>query len=343
MGKPPTPKQNDSSLTEDPSDSLSHESSSSTEHKNSAGTSGDARTSAAALTEKRREKRHNKAKTLLQKAVQQGFRPPEDYLDHNKGFKAYNLLNALLEETALGPSQVHTVQYSKQISLPVKLRELLAKTMLHKEYLGRRLSNLRRSIDYIAGDQLPRLTGGMAEKLEACRRFKPREKEDIAGDTGTNQNIHKNLDPDGEAAAPAPHSADEDAADPKQHALYPRCIIIVGGAYRACDIAAVLKDIRGVVTMFAKHHDLDAVVSQIASNHFVYRHCNIAVGTPSRIAQLIARDAVRLNRLKSVVFDSGYIDLKNRSTFEYADVRCDAVSLYKAAFCDLDDIHYYIL
>jgi hypothetical protein len=120
-------------------------------------------------------------------------------------------------------------------------------------------------------------------------------------------------------------------------AASPTVIILCASANRVCD---VYKELRGVYKgyaavskQFSRHNKLEEAVAELREVLSHGGNPSIVVGTPSRIARLLALDAVDLARCERLVFDLE-VDAKGRTAFEYADILAEIRAMWTSVVRD---------
>eukprot|EP00128_Syssomonas_multiformis_P005055 Colp12_sorted_trinity150504_noHs@9995 len=107
----------------------------------------------------------------------------------------------------------------------------------------------------------------------------------------------------------------------------PVLLIITSAGIRSADVFRALGDFNKecrVGKLFAKHMKVPEQVAFLKGTHI-----KIAVGTPNRLCKLIEEGALKLDRLKYVLVDATYRDVKNRSLFQMTELVSDLLTLYK--------------
>ncbi|KAI4284135.1 MAG: hypothetical protein L6R38_001632 [Xanthoria sp. 2 TBL-2021] len=116
------------------------------------------------------------------------------------------------------------------------------------------------------------------------------------------------------------HGASTDLSQAPVKPGSPHTLVLTGAALRAAELSRVLRKFQGkeatVAKLFAKHIKLkDATV-------FVKKtRINIGVGTPTRIIDLLAERALRLEKLERVIIDTSFLDCKKRSIFDMKETQ----------------------
>ncbi|KAI0125074.1 U3-containing 90S pre-ribosomal complex subunit-domain containing protein [Xylariales sp. AK1849] len=108
---------------------------------------------------------------------------------------------------------------------------------------------------------------------------------------------------------------------PKQKGS-PHTIIVAGAGLRAADVVRAVRKYQGtgkkenaVAKLFAKHIKMDEAVQFLASHR-----TGLAVGTPTRLNDLIENGALSLENLERVVVDASHIDQKKRTVFDMKEI-----------------------
>ncbi|KAI9733372.1 MAG: hypothetical protein M1834_003456 [Cirrosporium novae-zelandiae] len=95
----------------------------------------------------------------------------------------------------------------------------------------------------------------------------------------------------------------------------PHTLYISAAALRVCDITRALRKFQTktslVAKLFAKHVKLAESIEYVRKTRI-----GIAVGTPSRLKDLIDADALSLDNCEQIIIDASYIDLKKRCIFD---------------------------
>ncbi|KAF6133967.1 hypothetical protein GIB67_040731 [Kingdonia uniflora] len=108
----------------------------------------------------------------------------------------------------------------------------------------------------------------------------------------------------------------------------PAVLVISTSALRSLELFRSLRPLTAecrAAKLFAKHMKIEEQVSALKSR------VNIASGTPSRINKLIDMDALRISRLKLLVFDM-HTDAKGYSLLSLPQVSDEFWELYKTQF-----------
>ncbi|KAL8784564.1 MAG: hypothetical protein Q9213_003912 [Squamulea squamosa] len=100
----------------------------------------------------------------------------------------------------------------------------------------------------------------------------------------------------------------------------PHTLVVTGAALRAAELTRLLRKFQSkdatVTKLFAKHIKLNDAAAFVKKTRI-----NIGVGTPSRIIDLIAEQALRLEKLESVIIDTSFLDRKKRSIFDMKETQ----------------------
>ncbi|KAL8914163.1 MAG: hypothetical protein Q9171_001158 [Xanthocarpia ochracea] len=100
----------------------------------------------------------------------------------------------------------------------------------------------------------------------------------------------------------------------------PHTLVLTGAALRAAELSRVLRKFQKkdatVAKLFAKHIKLQDATAFVKKTRI-----NIGVGTPSRIIDLIAEGALRLETLERVVIDCSFLDRKKRNIFDMKETQ----------------------
>ncbi|TVY57570.1 Protein CMS1 [Lachnellula cervina] len=100
----------------------------------------------------------------------------------------------------------------------------------------------------------------------------------------------------------------------------PHTIIVTAAGLRAAEIARVVRKLQTkdatVAKLFAKHIKL-----QDSVNFLKTTRTGIAVGTPTRLKDLMDDGALAVDRLERIVIDASHIDLKKRGILEMKDTQ----------------------
>ncbi|KAI9819392.1 MAG: hypothetical protein M1826_001141 [Phylliscum demangeonii] len=95
----------------------------------------------------------------------------------------------------------------------------------------------------------------------------------------------------------------------------PHTLVVTGAGIRAADLVRALRKFRtpqaDVAKLFAKHIKLKE-----AEDYVKKTRIGIAVGTPTRILDLLKAGALSVERLDRIVVDSSYVDQKRRGIFD---------------------------
>lgn len=309
------------------------------------------------LTEKRRLKRQEFSQQAIETAINNGWRPKDNYYI-DPTFSAAEHLNRLFKTKIYTKANCTMIRYKKAITLPIRLRELLARVDGYEkmDILGRRLTNFRDAIEYWAKITLPRLTVEEQERILELRHTNIKKlDEDVDGShiveparKWLDASKHKILDADSEDS----NKNDELKEAQKIEGsttfgtpglVTPIVLVLTSSAYRICDMGSVMKDFGGISLFFARHQPLPAMVNQIRRGSLLYDSCRVAIGSPGRILKLIESNCFNLHLLTTVILDVGYIDKKNRTPFEYDDIRADLLTLYEKYIVHCKNVHFLLL
>ncbi|KAH8601954.1 U3-containing 90S pre-ribosomal complex subunit-domain containing protein [Bisporella sp. PMI_857] len=100
----------------------------------------------------------------------------------------------------------------------------------------------------------------------------------------------------------------------------PHTIIVTAAGLRAADLARVVRKFQTkdatVAKLFAKHIKLKDSISFLKSTR-----TGIAVGTPTRLKDLMDEGALAIDRLERIVIDSSHIDVKKRGILEMKETQ----------------------
>eukprot|EP00118_Oscarella_pearsei_P026600 m.835 g.835 ORF g.835 m.835 type:complete len:228 (+) comp4982_c0_seq1:28-711(+) len=105
----------------------------------------------------------------------------------------------------------------------------------------------------------------------------------------------------------------------------PFLLIVCSSAQRAVNLIrelASLQEPTKVAKLFAKHFKVEAQMSYLATHM-----CNIAVGTPNRLTNLIEKDGLKLESLKYFVIDWTWQDKKQRTIANLPELSQDLSTL----------------
>ncbi|KAI9885393.1 MAG: hypothetical protein M1823_002820 [Watsoniomyces obsoletus] len=95
----------------------------------------------------------------------------------------------------------------------------------------------------------------------------------------------------------------------------PHTLMITGAALRAADLSRVLRRFKtkdaSVAKLFAKHIKFKEAEQLVRSSRI-----GIAVGTPTRVLDLIQAGALSTEHLQRVILDASYQDAKQRNMFD---------------------------
>ncbi|TVY48120.1 Protein CMS1 [Lachnellula occidentalis] len=100
----------------------------------------------------------------------------------------------------------------------------------------------------------------------------------------------------------------------------PHTIIVTAAGLRAAEIARVVRNLQTkdatVAKLFAKHIKLQDSIKFLKTTR-----TGIAVGTPTRLKDLMDDGALAVDRLERIVIDASHIDLKKRGILEMKDTQ----------------------
>ncbi|KAH8802779.1 U3-containing 90S pre-ribosomal complex subunit-domain containing protein [Xylogone sp. PMI_703] len=100
----------------------------------------------------------------------------------------------------------------------------------------------------------------------------------------------------------------------------PHTIIITAAGLRAADITRALRKFQAkeskIAKLFAKHIKIEDSVKFLSSTR-----TGMAVGTPTRIRDLIEQGALAIDRLERIVIDASYVDQKKRGILEIRETQ----------------------
>ncbi|KAL1410750.1 Protein cms1 [Vanrija albida] len=100
----------------------------------------------------------------------------------------------------------------------------------------------------------------------------------------------------------------------------PRALIVSLSGIRCADVVRAVRDVKRpggeVAKLFAKHFKLVDQVKYLARTRVA-----IAVGTPARVAKLLADGALKVKQETVVLFDIGHRDSKNRTLLSLPEAR----------------------
>lgn len=311
------------------------------------------------LTEKRRLKRQEFSRHAIETAINNGWRPKDNYYI-DPTFSAAEHLNNLFKTNIYTKANCTMIRYKKAITLPIRLRELLARVDGYEkmDIIGRRLTNFRDAIEYWAKITLPRLTPEEQERILELRHTNIKKlDEDIDGDhiaeparKRLEASKHKILDADSDDGDGGKDTESKEVQKVEGNTPFgtpglvtPVVLVLTSSAYRICDMGSVMKDFGGVSLFFARHQPLPAMVNQIRRGSLLYDSCRVAIGSPGRILKLIESNCFNLHLLTTVILDVGYIDKKNRTPFEYDDIRADLLTLYENHIVHCKNVHFLLL
>lgn len=252
------------------------------------------------------------------------------------------------------------IRYKKAITLPIRLRELRARVDGYEkmDIIGRRLTNFRDAIEYWAKITLPRLTTEEQERILELRHTNIKKlEEDVDGAhiaeparKWLEASKHKVLDADSDNENTAKDAESKEGQKGETSTTFgtpglvtPVVLVLTSSAYRICDMGSVMKDFGGISLFFARHQPLPAMVNQIRRGSLLYDSCRVAIGSPGRILKLIESNCFNLHLLTTVILDVGYIDKKNRTPFEYDDIRADLLTLYENHIVHCKNVHFLLL
>lgn len=111
----------------------------------------------------------------------------------------------------------------------------------------------------------------------------------------------------------------KDALSTSDTVASPHTIIVTASGIRAADIHREVrcfgsKDSK-ITKLFAKHMKLKESVEFVTKNQI-----GVAVGTPSRLNELVVQDALKTGSLRRIVVDGSYTDEKKRTIFDIKEV-----------------------
>ncbi|RFU28134.1 hypothetical protein B7463_g8191, partial [Scytalidium lignicola] len=100
----------------------------------------------------------------------------------------------------------------------------------------------------------------------------------------------------------------------------PHTIVVTAAGLRAADVARALrkfqaKDVK-IAKLFAKHIKMQDSIKFLKSTR-----TGIAVGTPTRLKDLIEQGALAIDRLERIVIDASYMDQKKRGILEMRETQ----------------------
>lgn len=99
----------------------------------------------------------------------------------------------------------------------------------------------------------------------------------------------------------------------------PHTLVICPSGIRAADVTRTLRTFRtdesAVAKLFAKHLKLKDTIDYVGKTKFGF-----GIGTPVRLNDLIAADAMHLHALERIVIDGSYLDEKRRTIFSMKEV-----------------------
>lgn len=311
------------------------------------------------LTEKRRLKRQEFSQQAVETAINNGWRPKDNYYI-DPTFSAAEHLNNLFKTNIYTKANCTMIRYKKAITLPIRLRELRARVDGYEkmDIIGRRLTNFRDAIEYWAKITLPRLTTEEQERILELRHTNIKKlEEDVDGAhiaeparKWLEASKHKVLDADSDNENTAKDAESKEGQKGETSTTFgtpglvtPVVLVLTSSAYRICDMGSVMKDFGGISLFFARHQPLPAMVNQIRRGSLLYDSCRVAIGSPGRILKLIESNCFNLHLLTTVILDIGYIDKKNRTPFEYDDIRADLLTLYENHIVHCKNVHFLLL
>ncbi|KAG0650236.1 cms1 [Hyphodiscus hymeniophilus] len=105
----------------------------------------------------------------------------------------------------------------------------------------------------------------------------------------------------------------------------PHTILVAAAGLRAADLARVVRKFQTkdatVAKLFAKHIKLEDSIKFLQS-----RRTGIAVGTPTRLMDLMVNGALNTDRLERIVVDASHIDLKKRGILEMKETQVPLIA-----------------
>jgi len=247
----------------------------------------------SSVSGKRREKRHERTEKTIQGLISAGRRIDGSYYKSKKFDQSNYFARLLGKGDGYEPRQVVRV-ILKGFKTTISPKGLISSTVWRERDVVSRLSSLRqqfpdfwREFEAELGP-LSFLTKEEAAEVERKRKYTVRREEKQA---------HRSLE------TPKP--------------LRPGALALAGSAYRACDIAFALREIKGATPFFAKHQSIDDVRYLLGRGAF--EPCPLAICTPSRARQMVEAGLLDLEAVRIVLLDVGFADGKNRTMFEYED------------------------
>ncbi|KAI4227151.1 MAG: hypothetical protein L6R36_002648 [Xanthoria steineri] len=110
----------------------------------------------------------------------------------------------------------------------------------------------------------------------------------------------------------------------------PHTLVLTGAALRAAELSRVLRKFQGkevtVAKLFAKHIKLKDATAFVKKTRI-----NIGVGTPTRIIDLLAERALKLEKLERVIIDTSFLDRKKRNIFDMKETQQPLMQLLNMA------------
>ncbi|ORY60505.1 U3-containing 90S pre-ribosomal complex subunit-domain containing protein [Pseudomassariella vexata] len=104
---------------------------------------------------------------------------------------------------------------------------------------------------------------------------------------------------------------------PKQKGS-PHTIIVTGAGLRAADVVRAVRKYQtkkcSVAKLFAKHMKIEETTKFLQEHH-----TGVAVGTPTRLNDLVENGALSLENLERIVVDASHIDQKKRGVLDMKD------------------------
>jgi protein CMS1 len=99
----------------------------------------------------------------------------------------------------------------------------------------------------------------------------------------------------------------------------PKVVVVSSSGIRVADVVRDLKDfnqpLSKVAKLFPKHMKFQENIDYLAKTQV-----GIAVVTPTRLKDLIEKEALKLTDLKAIVIDASYQDVKKRSLMDMSDL-----------------------
>lgn len=120
--------------------------------------------------------------------------------------------------------------------------------------------------------------------------------------------------------------ADEDELKKSEVEASPHTLIVTAAAARATDLVRGVRKLGSeqnkIAKLFAKHMKLKENLEYVQKTRF-----GIGVGTPNRVRTFVANGTIKLDKLKRIVIDASYVNMKKNTIFDDSEGFLQLLSL----------------